>query len=467
MKRFISSFSVVMAGLLAAPLLYAQAPAQPSQAPTAKATSLDELLEKVRSSWRTESAENKQREQEFRSSRDKQAALLKKAQAELAAAEKRGQELERTFESNETQIAQLEETLRARLGTMGEMFGVVRQVAGEMRGQLENSMISSQFPGREQSLQSLADSKALPSIEELEQLWFVMQQEMTEAGKVVRFNTLVVEAGGAEGQKEVVRVGPFNTIADGKFLRWLPEVGKLAELGRQPPSKYLEAAANLESAEQGIARGPVDISRGQLLAMLIQTPDFWEHLSFGGMIGYLTIALGVLAFLGGLVRLVQLSRTSSLVRKQQNNIAAPKANNPLGRVLAVYETSRGLDTETLERKLDEAVVAESTQLERFLWAIKLTSVVAPLMGLLGTVTGMIKTFQVITLFGAGDPKLMASGISEALVTTEIGLMVAIPLTLLHGWLTSSSKRITEVVTEQSAGLLATRAEQEARGAAAS
>lgn len=477
MKRF-TSVSFVIAGLFAASAFAQGQPAQKPAAPEAaaaaapqtpaapRAASLDELLDRVRSSWRSESSESKRREQEFLGARDKQQQLLKQAQAELVSEENRGQKLELEFENNENRIAELEETLRQRLGTMGEMFGVVRTVAGETRNQLRESIISSQYPGRDASLAHLADSKELPSIDELEQLWFVMMQQMAESGKVVSYQAQVVNAEGTEGQAPVVRVGGFNASSGGRFVRWNSEIGKLVELGRQPPDIYVSAAENLEETEEGIVKGPVDPSRGQLLALLIQTPDFLEHLTFGGMIGYITIALGVLAFLGALVRLAQLSIIGSKVKRQAND-KTPRKDNPLGRVLMVYQGSKDLDTDTLERKLDEAVVSESSQLERFLWAIKLTSVVAPLLGLLGTVTGMIKTFQVITLFGAGDPKLMASGISEALVTTEIGLMVAIPLTLLHGWLASSSKRVTEIITEQSAGLVAQRAEQERRSAAAS
>jgi biopolymer transport protein ExbB len=169
------------------------------------------------------------------------------------------------------------------------------------------------------------------------------------------------------------------------------------------------------------------------------------------------IGLGIFALIVGLIRWTIVSITSRRVSRQRKN-DEPDPNNPLGRVLSVYEENRNADPETLELKLDEVVLRESSRLERFQWVVKTISVIAPLLGLLGTVTGMIQTFQSITLFGTGDPKMMAGGISEALVTTMLGLMTAIPLVLLSDTLSNSTRRILDILDEQSAGLIATRAE---------
>lgn len=138
-------------------------------------------------------------------------------------------------------------------------------------------------------------------------------------------------------------------------------------------------------------------------------------------------------------------------------------NNPLGRVLAVHESNRNADVETLELKIDEAILKEMPALERFLTLIKLIAAIAPLMGLLGTVTGMINTFQSMTLFGTGDPKLMAGGISQALVTTVLGITVALPTLFLHSIVNGMSQRVVHTIEEQSAGIIAVHAEQH-RGA---
>jgi biopolymer transport protein ExbB len=127
--------------------------------------------------------------------------------------------------------------------------------------------------------------------------------------------------------------------------------------------------------------------------------------------------------------------------------------------MSVYTDNKDIDIETLELKLDEAILRESAPLETGLNFIKVLYVVAPLLGLLGTVVGMIATFQMITLFGTGDPRMMAGGISTALVTTVLGLVVAIPLTLLHAFLQGKSKALIQILEEQAAGIIARLAER--------
>ena len=281
---------------------------------------------------------------------------------------------------------------------------------------------------------------------------------MVESGRVSRFDTPVVLPNGEEASKTVTRVGVFNAVADGEYLTWLSDVQKLSVLGRQPKSRYLDTAEDLSAGTGGPIRFAVDPSRGSILSLLVQTPSVSERLQFGGIIGYIILTLGGLTFLGGLVRLLQLLVTSGKV-KSQLRAETPDDGNPLGRVLGVYQKHRDLEPEALELKLDEAILREQAQADRFLWAVKVVAAAAPLMGLLGTVTGMIRTFQAITLFGTGDPKLMAGGISEALVTTMLGLVVAIPLVLLHSFLKTLSRRIMETLGEQSIGMVATRAEK--------
>lgn len=421
-------------------------------------TSLGELLQKVKNGWREQSQENKKREAEFLAAKNKQAKLLKQAQATLKKLQARSEALEKQFNNNEAELPKLEETLKIRLGTMGEMFGVIRQVAGDTRTQLENSLISAQLPGRGKQLAPLTHSRTLPSIKQLETMWYLLQQQMIESGKVVRFKTNVVTADGDEKMLDVIRVGPFNAVANNRYLNWMPDVHKLVALARQPSRRYLTTVEDLEQAKKGYVRFAVDPSRGSLLSLLVQTPTFWEQIDFGGLIGYIIIVLGLATLALALLRLLILGFVSLKVRRQKSRKEA-KPNNPLGRILGIYSKNPNMDTETLETKLDEAIMRETAKMDRFLWAVKIVSVVSPLLGLLGTITGMIKTFQAITLFGTGDPKLMAGGISEALVTTMLGLMVAIPLVLLHSWMKSISRGVIEVLEEQSTGILAQRREE--------
>jgi biopolymer transport protein ExbB len=425
------------------------------QAPKAK--SLDELLRQVKSGWRSERAEIQKREEEFKQAKQSQAQKLEQARAERIREEQRSERMEEQFELNEEIISELEDDLRKQLGTLGELFGVVRQVAGDTRGHVDGSLVSSQIPGRAPFLEELGQSRTLPSIEKLEKLWYTLLQQMTESGKVVRFNTTVIDADGQETARDVIRVGVFNAISDGKYLRWLPEVGKLSELSRQPPSRYLNTVSEFTAATSGLNQFALDPSRGSILAMVIETPSQRERIAQGGPIGMTIIGIGLLA---GVIGLFRLAVTFVVGRKVKSQLGSDQTNegNPLGRVLGVYEENRNADIETLELKLDEAILRESAKLDRFLWAIKVVSAVAPLMGLLGTVTGMIRVFTTITLVGTGDPKMMASGISEALVTTMLGLLVAIPLVLIHAFVSSRKKEIVEVLQEQSTGLVARRAE---------
>jgi biopolymer transport protein ExbB len=426
-------------------------------APPPQPKSLDELVEMVRTGFAAEREENRRREQEFVKAKDDQARLLAEALATLEREEARSQRLETTYNENEPLIATKEEQLSERLGELGELFGVVRQVATDLSGQIWDSLTSSELGPRKELLERLGRSTELPSTDDLEKLWFELQREIVEQGKISRYTATVLTTEGNTAEREVIRAGPFSAISGGRYLLWDSREQQLSELNRQPPSRYLDTVPVFEKTAAGLGRLAVDPSRGALLNALIDTPSRTERIQQGGYVGYVIIGLGILAVLVGLVRWAVIAVTSRKVASQRKRDRA-HPGNPLGRVLGVYEANQQLDAETLELKLDEVVLRESAKLERFLWLVKTVSVVAPLLGLLGTVTGMIQTFQAITLFGAGDPKMMAGGISEALVTTMLGLTMAIPLVLLHDTLANSTRRITDVLDEQSAGLIALRAE---------
>jgi biopolymer transport protein ExbB len=462
--------AALMALLFVAPLAVAQdaaegdpAAATPEPTPVPEAKSLQELLEIVRQGWRDEKKDNQRRETEFKQAKANQQKLLADSKAVLAREEARSEQLELVFTENETTLAETEATLTERLGSLGELFGVVRQVAGDAAGHIESSLVSAEIGGRKEFLAELGKSKALPSIEMLTGLWYELQREMTEQGKIVRFTAPVLSVAGGEEEREVIRAGVFSAIADGEYLLWEPEQQRLRELARQPPSKYVSTVAGFEAAQSGMARLAVDPGRGSLLTVLVDIRSLPERIPEGGYVGYTIIGLGAIAATLAIVRWLMVFVAGRRVVAQQKSDTA-NAGNPLGRVLGVFEANRDVDTETLELKLDEAVMRESSKLDRFIWLVKVVSVVAPLLGLLGTVTGMIRTFQAITLFGAGDPKMMAGGISEALVTTMLGLVIAIPLVLLHALLASSTKRIIDILDEQSAGLVARQAERSGAGA---
>ncbi len=433
-------------------------------APAQEPMNLQQLLEQVRQGAKAERAENAKREQEFRAAKDRQQELLAAAKSAQASAEAKSKELEVQFEAREAELPELQESLRLRLGTLGELFGVVRQVAGDTGGFVRESLISQQLPGREAFLDKLAESTELPSLEDLEQLWFVLQQEMTESGRTVRFTAPVVDREGVRAEREVVRVGVFNAVSDGEYLVLDRDTATLKELGRQPAPRHLAAVAKFEEATSGLQPFPLDPSSGTILSMLVENPTLEERIQQGGLVGYIIIGLGIVGFLFALYRFIYLGVVGAKIKSQRKKEEHDQGN-ALGRVLSVYDENKNADVETLELKLDEAILKETPALERGNALVRVLSVVAPLLGLLGTVTGMINVFQQIQLYGTGDPKLMAGGISMALVTTVLGLIMAIPLVLLHSVLAGRTKALVQILEEQSAGIIARHAEQGGASAA--
>ncbi|MEM7053879.1 MAG: MotA/TolQ/ExbB proton channel family protein [Pseudomonadota bacterium] len=421
---------------------------------------LDDLLREVEQAAGEEARIDQQRLQEFQRERNRQQQLLQQARQQLAAAEARTNQLNAAFDNNEQRLAELEIILDERLGNLGELFGVVRQVAGDMRATMNDSMVSAQLPGRAEFYANLAERSELPTVAELRELWTGMVREVAQSGKVVEFNSDIINADGdlVENQ-QVVRVGVFNAISDGQFLQWDSEQNLLLELPRQPAGRFQGMAADLQNASPNtVQEMAVDFTRGDILAQVVRAPNTRERLRQGGTVGWIIVAIGIFGLLFAIWKGAVLMMRGNAIKRQVKRSEASK-NNALGRVLSVYEDNPNADVETLELKLDEAILRETAPLESGLPLIKVLYVVAPLIGLLGTVVGMIVTFQQITLFGTGDPRMMASGISMALITTVLGLVVAIPLTLIHSVLQSRSRALIQILEEQAAGIIARTAEQ--------
>lgn len=436
----------------------------PSSAVAQQAVSLEELLRQVEQGRINDNQENRQREERFRASRADQQRLLRDAEATKRAEEQRSDRLENEFDANEGTLDELKALYNERLGALKELFGVMQQVAGDARGRFDSSLTNIQFPDRGEFLGDLAkkigSASQLPSIEEIERLWFELQREMTESGKIVRFETPVITEDGTEEIMEIARVGLFNIVSDGKYLDFDANTQAVSELPRQPEQgRFTRSTSDLLNSDDALVRFGLDPTLGGVLKSLVARPNLVERIQQGGLVGYLIIALGVIGLLISLERMVVLGIASRKVTAQLNS-STPSDDNALGRVLRVCDANKSADTETLELKMSEAIFKETPALNRALLFIKIISVVAPLMGLLGTVTGMIQTFQAITLYGTGDPKLMAGGISQALVTTVLGLTVAIPMVLLHTLVSGRSRRIVQVLQEQSAGILAEHAERQ-------
>ena len=420
---------------------------------------LQDLLTKIQADSVVESQENRAREARFLSDKNARQRLLAEARATLKAQNQLSDRLLKASDDNEQILKDTQNTLDIRSGELKELFGVVRQFAGDNKGIFEASMITAQFPERTAFMAEMAESKKLPTTARLEQFWHEVLREMVESGRVVKIPSTVVYGEGNEAPKEIIRVGSFNAIADGKYLTWSPEVGKFKELSRQPDGSVLSTVEDLEGLNDGFTPFYVDPSRGQILSLLVQSPSLVERIDQGGVVGYVILGLGASGLVLALICFLNLSRIGVGVSKQQKSEQVIKGN-PLGEIMQTYQDNRNADLETLELKLDEIITRSAPKIERGVGFIKLIASVAPLLGLLGTVVGMIATFQAITLFGTGDPKLMANGISEALVTTMLGLVVAIPTLFAHSLVSSKSRRLIQMLEEQSAGFIARHQEQD-------
>ncbi len=463
---------VALFTLFAQPLVAEEAAPAAGDLEVVKASSLDELLDNVEQRRVVESREHTARERRFAAEKANQAKMLQDAKDERRREQRRSDRLETTFEENEIRIGDLQEQLDKRLGSLRELFGVLQQVAGDTRGLFEGSLISSQYPNRGEFLGDLAKkmgtSSQLASIDEMESLWFELQREMTESGKISRYPGTITRLSGDKDNTDIVRVGSFALLGGGEYLQWNVDTQTITEIARQPSGRHTSTAADLQNAQPGeIVEFSVDPTRGSLLALLIQAATLGERVGSitsgftdgqGGIIGAIIIWVGIIALLVALERVFTLFTTTKKVNAQRGS-SSPSRDNPLGRVLSVYEENKDVDVETLELKMGEAILGETPELTKRISFIQVISVVAPLAGLLGTVIGMIETFQAITLFGTGDPKTMAGGISTALMTTVLGITVAIPTTLLHQFVQGLSKDVLHIIEEQSAGLIAEHAEK--------
>jgi len=461
MKTITKLLAAVSIGVsLTAGAAYAQSDREP-------VSSISQLLDRVRADSRDAAAENQRRLDEFRADRSRQQALLNQARAELASLEAQADANQAQFDANQARITELDQQLREEQGAFGELFGAARQTAGEFASIIESSVISAQYPNRHVALADLASSRTLPERAELDLIWGRMISEMNWQAEVVTFNTQVLGLNDGE-PVATTRVGPFLAFAQDGGVKYVTYASSednplqgysLSVLPTQPPSSLLSAASNLARADRGeIVAGPFDPSRGTLLNIYKDIPNLQERFAQGGIVAQIIAGLFIFSALFGAWRIVVLLGTASAVNGQKRK-STPSKGNPLGRIMMAYEDVRDRSVETIELKLDEAILRESPKLEFGLNFLKLAAAVAPLLGLLGTVTGMIRTFTQITLFGTGDPRIMAGGISEALVTTVSGLIAAIPLLFIHSFAAAFARGVQSTLEEQAAGIVARHAEE--------
>ncbi|ENM3874914.1 MotA/TolQ/ExbB proton channel family protein [Vibrio cholerae] len=407
-----------------------------------------------------EKAQQQQHNQQREAGFVQTAQELQAAKAELLAErnrlQKEADQLSSQFSDNENTLARLEETLRLETGSLGEMFGVVRQNAKELQSELDQSVTGVEPRAHQQSIDDVVAAKTLPSMAQLRGLWQAMSEEIRASGQV---QTTEIQWLNGQGETQTVpalRLGSLGLISEQGYVKW-DNARQQALSYQQLPSDFPTFSHIRTLVDGDVVTMKVDPSRGVLLEQLALTPTLSQRLQAGGVIGNVILVLLGVGLIIALYRGAILATLRQKIKAQLKNPEQP-GDNPLGRILAVYNKEQQRSVEALELRLLEAVVDEQNHLETGLSMLKLLAALAPMLGLLGTVTGMIETFQVITQFGNGDPKVMAGGISMALVTTVEGLIAAIPLLLAHNILSAQAEAIRNILEKQGIGLVAQQAE---------
>jgi len=459
--------AVLVAASLASSVAHAQAkpptppPPRAQPPPSQTLTNLPQYVQRLREDERRLAQE---REARFRADLQKAERQAQEAVARRNAAEQRSSQLDKQWMANEARIAQLGAQLKDHEGYLGELFGVTRQVAGDAANTLQQSMLTVQYgtpaegEDRAEFLRRLAGARALPSITELERLWYELLREMTDGGKVIKFKASVLERDNkTKVDMKVVRVGPFTAVSDGQYLAYLSSQKSLAQLNGELLGRFRSIARALENApDTGYARAVVDPASGALLGLYVERPGLLRRVREGEVVGYVIIAVGVIGVLLALYQAFFLVVTRMTVSAQLRDLRNPKQNNPLGRVLLAFrgEGKKVQNPELAELRISEAVLREVPKLERFQSFLRLAVAAGPLLGLIGTVIGMIITFRAIVASGTSDPKIMARGIGQAMIATVLGLGIAIPLLFITAGLAALSRAVTQILDEQSHSMLA-------------
>jgi biopolymer transport protein ExbB len=415
---------------------------------------LEHLLSDIKKESNKELRAETQRLQTFINNKNKQKKILNNTKKSLKDENKRTIQLKHTIDQNEKLLAKKETLLNVKVGDLGEMFGSVRQISADFLTNFQSSLSASQSPEKEIIFTKFANTKTLPNTEEIKTFWHAMLDEIIKSGTVSQYSTTVILNTGEKATRVITKVGQFAAVSEGKYLKYDSDVDSLVQLSTQPSSSIQDTALVFENSTSGLKNIVIDPTKGSLLSLLNMKPTLMDRVHQGGIIGYIILALGALGLLFAFFKVILLNIEKRAINKQMKNLEIPNQNNSLGKIAHTFYLNKDKPLQDLEVSINESILKEVNRVKSGESFIKLLAAVTPLLGLLGTVTGMIATFQAITLFGTGDPKLMAGGISTALVTTVLGLVTAIPLLFAYTYLASTSNRIVSVLEEQSIGMLA-------------
>jgi biopolymer transport protein ExbB len=403
---------------------------------------INELLELVKTNKSIFLNEDNKRLNSFITKVSDRQALLDDAKTKLANEIDRNINLEASFEQNEKTLAELEEKLEIKVGVLGELFGVTRQYAGELLAASENSVVFYEFPNRPEVLKDIGQEK-VHNLDQLENLWISYFDEIVAGSEIKNFEATITAPNGENIVGEVTRYGLFSASYDGKFVKPVSSLNSFQLLAKQPENTFTKTLSKHKRADE-YTNVSIDPTRGFLLSLYLDKANWFERIAQGKSIGFVIIFIGFIGLAFSIFKIIKL-------REYSNEVLNDKADNIPSKMESLIKD--GASRESKENIIDEFIINYSSKIE---WGnnwVKFFAAVAPLLGLLGTVIGMIETFQAITLFGTGDPKQMAGGISQALVTTMLGLIVAAPLLGMYTYLSEKTESIVQVLEEKASYIL--------------
>ena len=407
------------------------------------------LFEIVRESRQEQQTINNTREKQFLTEQTQQKERVDTLSKNVVEARIAYKQQQQKVANNAKQVAQLQSQINERTHSLKDLFSAWKLSTRETLENQKNSLLSAQYTDHIDQLTSMVNKQELPESSDLFALQNIMQQDILSTGQATTFTGLVTLLSGETVQQDIHRTGPFTATANEQFLIFNPVDQSLRIAPKQPDNSYL----NTINSDNNI-NTVIDPSRGVVLQRLALKPSLLERIHQGGFIGYVIIALGIAGLLLACIRWIDIGLLRLKIKKQLKNPEIANKNNPLGRILAIYHDNPKDQIGSLEVKLQEAVLQEVPRLDKGLGTLKLLAAVAPLLGLLGTVVGMINTFQTITLVGSTDPKLMAGGISQALITTVLGLTMTVPLLFSHSFVSSRVRILMVLLSQQSLGIIA-------------
>jgi len=403
---------------------------------------INELLELVKTNKSIFLNEDNKRLNSFITKVSDRQALLDDAKTKLANEIDRNINLEASFEQNEKTLAELEEKLEIKVGVLGELFGVTRQYAGELLAASENSVVFYEFPNRPEVLKDIGQEK-VHNLDQLENLWISYFDEIVAGSEIKNFEATITAPNGENIVGEVTRYGLFSASYDGKFVKPVSSLNSFQLLAKQPENTFTKTLSKHKRADE-YTNVSIDPTRGFLLSLYLDKANWFERIAQGKSIGFVIIFIGFIGLAFSIFKITKL-------REYSNEVLNDKTDNIPSKMESLIKD--GASRESKENIIDEFIINYSSKIE---WGnnwVKFFAAVAPLLGLLGTVIGMIETFQAITLFGTGDPKQMAGGISQALVTTMLGLIVAAPLLGMYTYLSEKTESIVQVLEEKASYIL--------------